>query len=162
MLLQLRMDVEDLKSGFEEYQEKHAPQPPGPLPVPYRYLEDAVGREVSMPSVRTLDELEAEDEDRPDADLDEERTVVFRPGMSMKDVEREAITAALKEVGGNRREAAEILGIGERTLYRKIKEYEIPLYSRRPSAAGPASAPPPGARRWHGATPRCPGPRTAP
>jgi DNA-binding NtrC family response regulator len=47
--------------------------------------------------------------------------------MTMKDLEREAITAALKEVGGNRREAAGILGIGERTLYRKIKEYGIPL-----------------------------------
>nr|NIP57555.1 sigma-54-dependent Fis family transcriptional regulator [Gemmatimonadota bacterium]NIP78022.1 sigma-54-dependent Fis family transcriptional regulator [Gemmatimonadota bacterium]NIR77948.1 sigma-54-dependent Fis family transcriptional regulator [Gemmatimonadota bacterium]NIU30335.1 sigma-54-dependent Fis family transcriptional regulator [Gemmatimonadota bacterium]NIV60729.1 sigma-54-dependent Fis family transcriptional regulator [Gemmatimonadota bacterium] len=50
-----------------------------------------------------------------------------RPGMSMRDLEREAITAALKEVGGNRREAADILGIGERTLYRKIKEFGIPL-----------------------------------
>jgi DNA-binding NtrC family response regulator len=45
----------------------------------------------------------------------------------MREVEREAIIAALKEVGGNRREAADLLGIGERTLYRKIKEYDIPL-----------------------------------
>ena len=27
--------------------------------------------------------------------------------------------------GGNRQQAAEILGIGERTLYRKIKEYGL-------------------------------------
>jgi DNA-binding NtrC family response regulator len=45
----------------------------------------------------------------------------------MEDMERAAITAALKEVAGNRRKAADMLGMGERTLYRKIKQYEIPL-----------------------------------
>ena len=64
--------------------------------------------------------------DEPD-EIDEERTVVYQVGKTLKDMEEEAITAALKEVGGNRREAAEMLGIGARTLYRKIKEYEIPL-----------------------------------
>ena len=44
---------------------------------------------------------------------------------TMSDVEREAIAIALREVGGNRRKAAERLGIGERTLYRKIKEYGL-------------------------------------
>ena len=34
--------------------------------------------------------------------------------------------AALKETRGNRRRAADMLGIGERTLYRKIKEYRMP------------------------------------
>ena len=28
-------------------------------------------------------------------------------------------------VGGNREQAAEILGIGQRTLYRKIKDYGL-------------------------------------
>jgi DNA-binding NtrC family response regulator len=44
----------------------------------------------------------------------------------MADIERAAIEAALKETRGNRRRAAEMLGIGERTLYRKIKEYRMP------------------------------------
>jgi DNA-binding NtrC family response regulator len=35
-------------------------------------------------------------------------------------------SAALEETRGNRRRAAEMLGIGERTLYRKIKEYRVP------------------------------------
>lgn len=51
--------------------------------------------------------------------------VVYRPGMTMAEVEKAAIEAALKETGGNRREAAGVLGIGERTLYRKIKEYQL-------------------------------------
>jgi len=51
--------------------------------------------------------------------------VIYRAGMSMSDVERAAIDAALRETHGNRRKAAENLGIGERTLYRKLKEYAI-------------------------------------
>jgi DNA-binding NtrC family response regulator len=45
--------------------------------------------------------------------------------MTMQDLEREAIALALRQVDGNRRRAAQLLGIGERTLYRKIKEYGI-------------------------------------
>lgn len=52
--------------------------------------------------------------------------VTVAPGMTMADVERAVIEAALKETRGNRRRAAELLDIGERTLYRKIKEYRMP------------------------------------
>ena len=51
--------------------------------------------------------------------------VIYRPGMTMAQVEKAAIEAALKETGGNRREAAQVLGIGERTLYRKINRYRL-------------------------------------
>lgn len=44
---------------------------------------------------------------------------------SIADVERDAIQAALKQVDGNRRRAAELLGIGLRTLYDKLKLYQI-------------------------------------
>ena len=48
------------------------------------------------------------------------------PGMTMAAIERGAIEGALRETRGNRRRAAELLGIGERTLYRKLREYQIP------------------------------------
>ena len=51
--------------------------------------------------------------------------VIYKPGMTMSEVERAAIDAALRQTHGNRRKAAENLGIGERTLYRKLKEYAI-------------------------------------
>jgi len=54
--------------------------------------------------------------------------VTVTPGMKMADIERSVIEAALKETRGNRRRAAEMLGIGERTLYRKIKEYRMPEF----------------------------------
>jgi two-component system response regulator FlrC len=45
---------------------------------------------------------------------------------TMEEIEAEAIRRALLEVGGNRRRAAERLGMPERTLYDKLKRYGIP------------------------------------
>jgi DNA-binding NtrC family response regulator len=61
----------------------------------------------------------------PAGDGDGDQPVVYRPGMTMAEVEKAAIEAALHEYRGNRRKAAEVLGIGERTLYRKIKAYRL-------------------------------------
>ncbi|HEY6808496.1 MAG TPA: sigma-54 dependent transcriptional regulator [Gemmatimonadales bacterium] len=60
-----------------------------------------------------------------DAEPEPADQVLYRPGMTMAEVERATIAAALAESRGNRRKAAEVLGIGERTLYRKLKEYAI-------------------------------------
>jgi len=51
--------------------------------------------------------------------------ILYRSGMTMAEVEKRAIEAALEEYRGNRRKAAEVLGIGERTLYRKIKAFGL-------------------------------------
>jgi len=45
--------------------------------------------------------------------------------LSIEDRERELIGKALKKHGHRRKEAAESLGISERTLYRKIKQYDL-------------------------------------
>src|SRR5687768_10569704 len=46
-------------------------------------------------------------------------------GISITQAEKELIRNTLQMVHGNREQAAKILGIGERTLYRKIKEYDL-------------------------------------
>jgi two-component system, NtrC family, response regulator HydG len=46
-------------------------------------------------------------------------------GKSLEEIERHYILETLKQTGGNREEASRHLGIGERTLYRKLKEYQI-------------------------------------
>jgi two-component system response regulator HydG len=46
-------------------------------------------------------------------------------GKSLADLEGMFIAETLEFAGGNREEAARMLGIGERTLYRKIKEYQL-------------------------------------
>ncbi|MEX0907563.1 MAG: helix-turn-helix domain-containing protein, partial [Gemmatimonadota bacterium] len=117
-MVQLRMDVEDLRRQFEDYREARpamqsafagmtlAPPPFQPAAL---HIED-------VEPEPTQEELAAEHE-----------VVVFRPGMTLAELERNAIAAALREVAGNRRRAAEMLGMGERTLYRKIKEYGMEL-----------------------------------
>ena len=46
-------------------------------------------------------------------------------GQPLTEIERHYLVETLKLTGGNREEAASLLGIGERTLYRKIKEYGL-------------------------------------
>jgi len=45
--------------------------------------------------------------------------------LSLVEMEKDMIKKALKKYKSRRKEAAEELGISERTLYRKIKEYDI-------------------------------------
>ena len=45
--------------------------------------------------------------------------------MPLNEIERQAIIDTLAKTGNNREKAAKLLGIGERTLYRKIKEYNL-------------------------------------
>ena len=141
-LLGLKMDVEDLRQQFDEFRRKRPDQlpagmayalppyggypfvaPPAGAAEPIAVEETASGRDLGA-----LAPIGAPNPPEPsDGGLPEDALVVFKAGMTMDELEREAITAILKEVRGNRRRAAEMLGIGERTLYRKIKEYGLPL-----------------------------------
>jgi DNA-binding NtrC family response regulator len=60
-----------------------------------------------------------------------------RVGMTLAEAERELIQETLEALAGNRSRAARTLGIGLRTLQRKIREYGIdvpPRNERRPAA----------------------------
>ena len=46
-------------------------------------------------------------------------------GITIEEAERELIKSTLANVDGNREEAAKMLGIGERTLYRKLDLYGL-------------------------------------
>jgi two-component system response regulator HydG len=46
-------------------------------------------------------------------------------GKSLEEIEKLFIAETLHATGGNREEASQMLGIGERTLYRKLKEYKL-------------------------------------
>ena len=134
-LVDLKVDIDDLKREFEAYRLGARRLPPAPSrSVAEEDIEDAIeiditnavdasdaagaagaspaGGEVAPP---TGDSPYPEDTD----------TIAIRPGMTMEEIEREAIIAVLRQTGGNRRKAAQALGIGERTIYRKIRKYGI-------------------------------------
>jgi len=46
--------------------------------------------------------------------------------LPLEELERRAIFRALRETGGDKLAAARLLGIGKTTLYRKLKQYQIP------------------------------------
>ena len=54
-----------------------------------------------------------------------QESIEIEESLSLEKREKELIQKALKKHNGRRKNAASELGISERTLYRKIKEYEI-------------------------------------
>ena len=54
-----------------------------------------------------------------------QESVEIEESLSLEEREKELIKKALKKHNGKRKNAAKELGISERTLYRKIKEFEI-------------------------------------
>ncbi|HTO89843.1 MAG TPA: sigma-54 dependent transcriptional regulator [Candidatus Sulfotelmatobacter sp.] len=55
----------------------------------------------------------------------ERRALSVTVGMTVEEVERELISATLRRVAGDKRRAAALLGIGLRTLYRKVREFGL-------------------------------------
>ena len=104
-LVELKLQIEELRRRVEERPSQRV-----------EVIEVGGGTGRLGPSSDPLD---------VDAPAEGGGAVIYRAGMTMADVERAAIEAALKETRGNRRKAAEVLGIGERTLYRKLKEYQL-------------------------------------
>ncbi|MCX5684939.1 MAG: sigma-54 dependent transcriptional regulator, partial [Planctomycetota bacterium] len=62
----------------------------------------------------------------------------IQPGMRLEDAERLLIEQTLAATAGNRLQAAAVLGIGTRTLYRKIKEFGL----AKPGETEPDEPPP--------------------
>jgi two-component system response regulator HydG len=81
---------------------------------------------VDYDEVLDLDDLPAEF-NPPDGDSEGsyEGGLATLVGKPLSEIEGIFIAETLKVTGGNREEAARMLGIGERTLYRKIKEYGL-------------------------------------
>ena len=106
-LVELKLQVEELRRRIDDERAERE-----------RWL--ASGGLPALGAGSMVEALEPRDQAPPP------NTVTLRPGMSMAAIERLAIESALRETRGNRRRAAEMLGIGERTLYRKLREYQMP------------------------------------
>ena len=131
-LVELRVDMDDLRRDFETYRggvelsgdAVLGRVGPGKAPDGIDFPE---AHEIPAYSPLESDDLPIGGavRDVESEPAQEAGAVVFRLGMTIEQMEREAIAVALREVHGNRRRAAELLGIGERTLYRKISKYDL-------------------------------------
>jgi transcriptional regulator with PAS, ATPase and Fis domain len=107
-LVELKLQVEELRRRVDEPRER---------------MEELLGEvhapRASAPPSPIVTGIEPREQEPPP------NIVTVRPGMTMAEIERAAIEATLRETRGNRRKAAALLGLGERTLYRKLKEYNL-------------------------------------
>lgn len=128
MLFDLRREVAELKQMVGE---KHLPMVGRDTDSPTsssRGLaiyqpQPALGRPMEKTDNSLIqDAEEVTDNDVAAKETDEENVVVDG---SLEEMERKSIKSVLNKNNGNRRLAAKQLGISERTLYRKIKEYDL-------------------------------------
>jgi two-component system response regulator HydG len=86
----------------------------------------ALGGGDSVVDVRHIpDDIRVSDEHEIDDDAIATGSVGSLAGTPLEQLEKRAIRETLRLTGGNREQTAKLLGIGERTLYRKLKEYGL-------------------------------------
>jgi two-component system response regulator HydG len=99
-----------------------------------RQLRNVIESMVVVDCDETLDVDDLPAELEPDAGhvqaavsgtVEENVGITSLVGRPLDEIEKIFIVETLKLAGGNREQTAEMLGIGERTLYRKIKEYKL-------------------------------------
>lgn len=134
-LLEMKSDLSDVKSLIYELVRANDLTLPdiSALKNMQGYSSDAVFRKVFDRNVN-----EVHDEDYPTYDNNRPIILSGKSGsgynetedveeiLSIEEMEKDMIKKALKKFNNRRKDAADELGISERTLYRKIKEYNIP------------------------------------
>ena len=108
-MVELKLQVEELRRRMDEV---------GPMAG--QWIGEAKGSQSSF----RIPPSDVASIEPPEAHPPE--VIQIAPGMTMEEIERAAIRQALAASRGNRRKAAEMLAIGERTLYRKLREYNLP------------------------------------
>ncbi|MCP4582615.1 MAG: sigma-54-dependent Fis family transcriptional regulator [candidate division Zixibacteria bacterium] len=117
------------RESFEKYlQEKSLHD--GKLPVPTGRTSESAEHQLIIQAILALkDEIGSLRKyviDNSQSTLtDSDRLPEQADNLNMESNERNLIVKTLKEVDGNRRRAARLLGIGERTLYRKLDKYGL-------------------------------------
>ena len=84
------------------------------------------GRNIDMSNSRSIEITNSHDLDKaPSIDMEPEEVTPIEESLRIEEGEKERIIKALELSGGNRKVAAQKVGLSERTLYRKIKEYGL-------------------------------------
>lgn len=112
ILFQLRQEVDELKAIIAQGQSSST------------QIQSALPAETSLYSPVSFSHISPEDayeNEITETEIESEETQRF----NLNQVNEEIIKKALEKHGGKRKAAAVDLGISERTLYRKIKEYNL-------------------------------------
>ena len=128
LFFDLKKDVTEMKKMFFEIV-----QNPSMATTVSQMVEDNYRQEIPL-SNRTMHENPSHNNIIPvhsnqpvilSDNRDLEDSIVVDESLNIMDKEKELIEKALKKHKGKRKDAASDLGISERTLYRKLKEYDI-------------------------------------
>jgi DNA-binding NtrC family response regulator len=100
------------------------------LPVPTGRTPESAEHHLIIQAILSLkDEISSLhriiEENNGSAIVNHKRLPEQRNNLNLDDNEKQLIIQTLAEVNGNRKRAAAILGIGERTLYRKLEKYGL-------------------------------------
>lgn len=82
---------------------------------------------ISQPHITPIKATVIDYDNTQDAEVEYLQEKQVNDNLSLQDKENEVIIKALRKYNGKRKDAANELGISERTLYRKIKEYDIKM-----------------------------------
>ena len=90
-----------------------------------RELENAIERAtiIAQGQMITIDDL-PDSVRGAESEIDARKTVEVEVGTSMDEVERRVILETLAFTGGDKSRTAQLLGIGRKTLYRKLQQYQ--------------------------------------
>ncbi|HBT86630.1 MAG TPA: sigma-54-dependent Fis family transcriptional regulator [Porphyromonadaceae bacterium] len=116
VLFDMKKDISDLKQVVNNIVEESGKHSPTIIP------SDHPGVAVPVKYEPYADDFSISETDHNDI---QEATEYEESAMSISDVEKDMIAKALERHNGKRKLAAKDLGISERTLYRKIKEYDL-------------------------------------
>lgn len=124
VLFDMRQDVTELKKLVHEIMTERAAVG-SPAVTPAAYYTPAPAVVASVPAaVPTIIHPSVKPAPAMDDDIQDTEEYV-EESLSLDEVEKEMIRKALEKHHGKRKSAAKDLNISERTLYRKIKEYEL-------------------------------------
>ena len=114
----LRRDLNNVRKQLETYREPEET-------AHYRHL--ATEGAQTLPAT-TQDAFRPDDKEVEDAvaeEIQETRPQREEESLNLNDNQRQMVVRALERNNGNRKKAAQELGISDRTLYRRIKEYGL-------------------------------------
>lgn len=107
ILFDMRRDVTDLKTQMSAMSKNQTPQPVSI--ITQRENQDSAQKKQSHNNIEDIQDTE----------------VYIEETLSLNEVEKDMIKRALARHNGKRKNAAKDLNISERTLYRKIKDYNL-------------------------------------